>query len=85
MVVGHRSVVIVVTSGTQTEVGALIAERRFGVHLDQSAHGVAPVEGPLRAAQHVDAFDVGVVEVERRFVDIRYVVHIQPHGRCVDA
>ena len=55
---------VAVSPGTQSKVGALITERRFGVYLDQSSHGVASIEGSLRTAQHVDALNVGIVEVE---------------------
>ena len=64
VIVSHGSIVIIVSPGTQSKVGALITERRFGVYLDQSSHGVASIEGSLRTAQHVDALNVGIVEVE---------------------
>ena len=85
VVMRQRSVVGIVRARAHAKVCALIGERRFGVNLNQPAHRVASVQGSLRAAQYVDAFDVGVVEVESGFVDVGDVVHIQSDGRRVDA
>ena len=84
MVVADAGLVVVVGGGAQREVGALISEGRFGEDTYQSAHRVASVQGTLRAAHHVDAFDVGVVEVEGRLVDEGNVVHVQSDGGRVD-
>ena len=58
VVVGERRVVVVVSGRAQAKVCALIGERRFGEHTDESAHGVASVEGTLRSAHDVDTLDV---------------------------
>ena len=85
VVMRQRSVVGIVRACADAQVRALIGERRFGVNLNQSAHRIASVQRSLRAAQYVDAFDVGVVEVESGLVDVGDIVHIQSHGRRVDA
>ena len=85
VVMGQRGIVGIVRACTHAEVCPLIGERRFGVDLNQSPHCIAPVQCSLRAAQHVNAFDVGVVEVESGLVDVGDIVHIQADGGCVDA
>ena len=55
------------------------------MYLNKPAHGIAPVKRALRPAQNVNTFYVRIAEVERRFVYIGNIVHIQPHGRRIDA
>ena len=76
VVMGDGSIVLVVRTGSYAEVGALVRERRFGMHFDESAHCISSVQGALGAAQYVDALDVGVVEVECGLIYIRYVVDV---------
>ena len=85
VVVGERGVVVVARGSAQAQVGALVAEGRLGVDLDESAHGVAAIEGALRAAQHVDALYVGIAKVEGRLVDVGDVVHVEAYRGGVDA
>ena len=85
VVVGERGVVVVARGSAQAQVGALVAEGRLGVDLDESAHGVASIEGALRAAQHIDALNVGIAKVEGRLVDVGDVVHVEAYRGGVDA
>ena len=85
VVVAHAGLVVVVGSSAQHEVRPLIGEGRLGEDTYQAAHRVASVERALRASHHVDTLDVGVVEVEGRLVDEGDVVHVETHGRRVDA
>ena len=59
--------------------------RIAGVHLDESAHGIASVESGLRSAKHLDAFHSEEVEVESRLVGIGGIVHVETYGRSVDS
>ena len=85
VVVGERSLVVVVGGRAQPEIRSLVGEGRLGEDADQSSHRVASVEGSLRAAHYVDAFHIGIVEVEGRLVDEGDVVDIQSDCRRVDA
>ena len=64
VIVGQRGIIGIVRTCPHAEVRPLVGEGGFGVHLNQSAHGIAPVERALRTAQHVDALYVGIAEVE---------------------
>ena len=68
----------------QLYVRTLIRERRAGMHLHETTHGVSSVECPLRTTENVDAFDVIEVEVEGTLVEERDVVHIHAHSWGID-
>ena len=70
---------------TEAHVGAVAAEGVAGVDPDESAHRVAPVEGALRATEHVEAFHVEEVEIVGAFVGVGHVVHVKADSRRVDA
>ena len=76
---GEGGIIGVVRTGSYTEVCSLVGERRLGVYLYQSTHGIAPVQCALRSTQHVDAFYICIAEVESRLVYIRYVVYIKSY------
>lgn len=69
----------------RTQPRPLVGERREGVDVHHAAHGVAAVERALRAAQHLDAFDVRQVEVVVVLREVGDVVHVEAHDRLVDA
>ena len=50
VIVGQRGIIGIVRTCPHAEVRPLVGEGRFGVHLNQSAHGIAPVERALRTA-----------------------------------
>ena len=83
---GQRSGEMVVARRiAEVDIGARIGERRTCIGLDQTTHGVASVESTLWTAQHLDALDVGEVEVESRLVVEWDIIYIESHGRVVDA
>ena len=84
VIMRQRSLVVVVGSPAQSQVGTLIAERRLGKHTDESTHGIASVERTLRSAHHVNPFDIRIVEIESRLVHIRNIIHIKSYGRSID-
>ena len=69
----------------RTQPRPFVGERREGVDVHHAAHGVAAVERALRAAQHLDAFDVRQVEVVVVLREVGDVVHVEAHDRLVDA
>ena len=50
VIVTHGSLIIIIGSGTQSQVCSLISERRLGVDTDQAAHRITSVESSLRSA-----------------------------------
>ena len=64
---------------------ALIVERRQGIDIHQASQRVAPVQGVLWAAHHLEACNVQEVKVIVLFSYHRHVVDGQSHGRLVDA
>ena len=67
------------------DVRALLHQGVGGVDADKAARRVASVERALRTAQHVHARHVEEVEIVGALVEIGHVVHVQTHGRRVDA
>ena len=55
------------------------------MYLNQSAHGITTVKGTLRSAQYIDTFYIRIIEIESRFIYIRYIVDVKSHGRRIDA
>ena len=63
----------------------LICERRKGIDVYHSAHRIAAVERALRAAQHLDAFDVRQIEIVVLLREVGNVIDIESHDGLVDA
>ena len=85
MIVLQHRLIIIIGGSTELHVGSLVSKGRFCEHADKPTHRIASVECALRTSHHVDALDVGVVEVESGFVDERDVIDIQSYGRRIDA
>ena len=85
VIMGEWNVIIIVSCCSHANIGTLISERRFCVHLDKSSHRVTSVEGTLWPAKNINTFDISIVEVESGFVDIRDIVYIKSYGRSIDA
>ena len=82
---GRHLVSLVLYRGAQMDIRPLVAERVAGEHAQDAPHGIPAVEGGLRPAQHVDALHVEQLDVVGTLVGISHVIHIQSHGRRVDA
>ena len=78
MIVFQHRFVIIIGGGTELHVGSLVSKGRFSEHADKPAHRIASVECALRTSHHVDAFNIGVIEVESGFVDERDVIDTDP-------
>ena len=72
-------------ANARLDVGALIAERIAGVDSNQSALGVHPVKGALRAAQHVYALHIIEMGVEGALAHHGDAIHIDSHSGRIDS
>ena len=70
---------------TQLQVGALVVEGREGIDIHHATHRVTPIEGRLRATQHLHALDIRELHVEGVFLHQGYVVDRHTHHGLIDA
>ena len=85
VIVSDGSIVLIVCTCPYPEVSTLIRERRFGMYFNKSTHRISSVQCTLRTAQHINTLDVGIIEIECRFIYIRYIVNIEAYGGSIDA